>query len=224
MKKGKISGFICGFLVATLLFSTAAVGFASTGSKSITAVYNNIKLYVDQKLITPKDAAGNTVEPFIYNGTTYLPVRAVADALGQSVSWDNSTKSVYIGEQPEKTGVAEIPKNTVLMDKNKVKITYLGITKSDGLFGGVSINVKIENMSAQDCEVQIRDLSINNIMADGSFSCTVAAGKTAIDEIWVMEDDIDKTGYPASETSFKFYLFNWSNYDAFESSRIELFK
>lgn len=27
--------------------------------------------------IEPKDATGETVEPFIYNGTTYLPVRAI---------------------------------------------------------------------------------------------------------------------------------------------------
>ena len=103
MNKEKIKGFITGIVVMTLIFSTAITGFAASGSQSITATYNNIKLYVNQKLITPKDAAGNTVEPFIYNGTTYLPVRAVANALGQDVSWDNSTKSVYIGTQPSTT-------------------------------------------------------------------------------------------------------------------------
>ena len=82
MNKEKIKGFITGIVVMTLIFSTAITGFAASGSQSITATYNNIKLYVNQKLITPKDAAGNTVEPFIYNGTTYLPVRAVANALG----------------------------------------------------------------------------------------------------------------------------------------------
>ena len=40
------------------------------------------------------------MEPFIYNGTTYLPVRAVGEALGKQVGWDGKTKTVYIGEVP----------------------------------------------------------------------------------------------------------------------------
>jgi hypothetical protein len=39
---------------------------------------------------------GVSVEPFIINGTTYLPVRAVAEALDMEVSWDNASKSVRI--------------------------------------------------------------------------------------------------------------------------------
>ena len=40
------------------------------------------------------------VEPFIYNGTTYLPVRAVGDAIGKQVTWDGGSKTVYLGEAP----------------------------------------------------------------------------------------------------------------------------
>lgn len=101
--KDKLKGFIAGVAVMTLLFSLTITGFASTGSKSLTATFNNIKIYVDQKLVTPKDSNGNTIEPFISGGTTYLPVRAVADALSKEVSWDNATKSVYIGTQPTLT-------------------------------------------------------------------------------------------------------------------------
>ncbi len=46
--------------------------------------------------IQPKDANGFYVEPFIINGTTYLPVRAVADSLGIHVSWDSSTQTVIL--------------------------------------------------------------------------------------------------------------------------------
>ena len=62
--------------------------------------YDNIKLVIDGATITPKDANGSTVEPFIYNGTTYLPVRAVGNALGKQVSWDGKTKTVYLGDAP----------------------------------------------------------------------------------------------------------------------------
>ena len=50
------------------------------------------------RVFTPKDAAGNVVEPFIMNGTTYLPVRAVGEALGMSVNWDGNTHTVYLGD------------------------------------------------------------------------------------------------------------------------------
>ena len=65
--------------------------------KNIRVQYCGIKLVVNGAPVTPKDANGSTVEPFIYNGTTYLPVRAVGNALGQDVSWNGNTKTVYIG-------------------------------------------------------------------------------------------------------------------------------
>ena len=47
---------------------------------------------------TPKDANGAVVEPFICNGTTYLPVRGVAGAFGKEVEWDPMTSTVYLGD------------------------------------------------------------------------------------------------------------------------------
>lgn len=36
-------------------------------------------------------------ESFLYNGVTYVPARAVGEALGQDVDWDNNTQSVFVG-------------------------------------------------------------------------------------------------------------------------------
>jgi hypothetical protein len=70
--------------------------FAVSAEQAIKVVYNNIKLVIDGKQIDPKDANGKAVEPFIYNGTTYLPVRALATALGSNVAWDSSTATVNV--------------------------------------------------------------------------------------------------------------------------------
>lgn len=43
-----------------------------------------------------KDSSGKTVEPFAYKGTTYLPVRAVGEALNKKVDWDGKTQTVII--------------------------------------------------------------------------------------------------------------------------------
>ena len=55
-------------------------------------------LYIDDVKLNPTDANGNPVEPFVYNGTTYLPIRAVGQALGKTVQWDGSTNSAYLGK------------------------------------------------------------------------------------------------------------------------------
>ena len=98
--KDKIKGFVAGLCVATIVSS--GIVFADSISKTVTAVYNNIKIVIDGTQITPTDANGNVVEPFIIDGTTYLPVRAVAQALGKEVNWDGSSNTVYLGEMPER--------------------------------------------------------------------------------------------------------------------------
>lgn len=93
--KEKFKGIVIGAVGATLLTTTV---FAAPVAKNAQLFFNNIKIFVDDVSVTPKDAQGNVVEPFIYNGTTYLPVRAVSNALGKSVEWDGKTSSVYIGK------------------------------------------------------------------------------------------------------------------------------
>lgn len=44
------------------------------------------------------DASGNRVYPITYNGTTYLPIRAVSNMLGIGVEWDGATQTVLLGK------------------------------------------------------------------------------------------------------------------------------
>ncbi len=76
--------------------------FAANTAKTIEVQYMDIKLVVDGVQVTPKDANGAVVEPFVYNGTTYLPVRAIGEALGKEVDWDGNTRTVYVGKVPGK--------------------------------------------------------------------------------------------------------------------------
>ena len=68
----------------------------NVGTALYTLVYRGIKIILDGALITPRDASGNVVEPFIIDGTTYLPVRALSNALGFDVGGDNATSTVSI--------------------------------------------------------------------------------------------------------------------------------
>lgn len=90
--------FLSGMLVMALLVAMTLSVFSASQTKTIEISYGDISIVVDGKQIEPKDGAGNPVAPFISDGTTYLPVRAVANALGKEVSWDAATKTVYLGK------------------------------------------------------------------------------------------------------------------------------
>ena len=96
--KERLKGMIVGLLIGTAI--AGGTVWAATGMKTIDVMYDNIKIYMDGELVEPKDANGQTVEPFIYNGTTYLPVRAVGNAIGKEVNWDGVEKVVYLGAKP----------------------------------------------------------------------------------------------------------------------------
>ncbi|MDR0570296.1 MAG: copper amine oxidase N-terminal domain-containing protein [Clostridiales Family XIII bacterium] len=100
MNTEKLKGIAIGFLAAAVVFSVAGAVHASVGTFQLNATYANIKIYVDGKPIEPKDVKGDKVEPFIVSGTTYLPVRAVSEALGKDVEWDAENRAVYIGSFP----------------------------------------------------------------------------------------------------------------------------
>lgn len=95
--KRRLQGLIAGILLGAML--TSGVVYAKQISETAELFYNNIKISLNSQEILPKDATGNYVEPFIINGTTYLPVRAVANALGISVDWDGNTNTVILSNQ-----------------------------------------------------------------------------------------------------------------------------
>ena len=89
MKK-KISAAV---LAAAMILSTSVV-LAQSQAKEILVYESGAKIYADAKLVALDNA------PFVYNGTTYLPIRSVSDALGEEVSYNATDKAIYIGIQP----------------------------------------------------------------------------------------------------------------------------
>ena len=79
MKKKFIS-FAAGALTALLIGSTAMTALAASGAIKIEV--SPISVLVDSEVFQPKDINGNDVMVFTYNGTTYAPLRALAEAYG----------------------------------------------------------------------------------------------------------------------------------------------
>ena len=95
--KERIQGIIIGTVTTLFLFGT--LSFASHYSEYVERFYKNIKITLNGINIEPKDVNGNIVEPFIIDGTTYLPVRAICKALGLEVNWNSETNTVELIEE-----------------------------------------------------------------------------------------------------------------------------
>lgn len=98
MKK-RLQGILIGMLATLLL--TGGLVHAKDLSEKAQIFFRDIKIYIDGAEIVPKGSDGSVVEPFIMNGATYLPVRAIAEALGKDVAWDGKTSTVYIGKKDQ---------------------------------------------------------------------------------------------------------------------------
>ena len=221
MKKlNNLKWFSLGMAVSLMITVLAVPAFASTLTKTAQLVYNDIKITLNGSAVTPKDANGNAVEPFTIDGTTYLPVRAVANALGLSVGWDPTTKTVAF------SNAQSSPSGTVIYENNGVKITYLGISASDSYSGGEEVKLFIQNSSDKKYVVQTRDVSINGVMANPVFSCNVAAGKSAYDSIKFYSSTLKNCNVTSiNSVELVFHIFEDGNSDnRFDSGVISIKK
>lgn len=97
MKKRFLS-FAAGALTALLISSTAVTALAASGAIRIEV--SPISVLVDGEVFQPKDAKGNDVMVFTYNGTTYAPLRALAEAYGLEVGYDGERHIATVSKQP----------------------------------------------------------------------------------------------------------------------------
>lgn len=218
-----LKGFIAGVLTTLLLVSSICMAGASVSNIQKTLEYKNIQVSLDGKKLDLRDAAGNAVEPFMSDGTNYLPVRALAEALGLDVSWDGSTNTVVLktaGAKAEGTPATE----KLVYDQNSVNIYYLGITAGSSSLGGFQINLRIENNSSKGIMVQVRDFSVNGFMTDSVFSCEVAAEKKAASAIKLYQSALDQNSITnITGVELKFKIINTSDWtDSTESKSISI--
>ena len=131
MKRMKKAGsFIAGMLTMALIIALGASVMAVGSTTTLDDVMvGGIRIVVDGKELHPTDVNGKTVDPMIHNGTTYLPVRAVANALGKAVYWDGPNFTVYLGDMngqleyptvmlKDMTSIARTPQATTALKDN----------------------------------------------------------------------------------------------------------
>ena len=135
-KVGK--GIASTIFASFLILSTTTVSDAAIVSKKV-ETDSKIKI-LNNNVLVP----GN-IGPIVIDGTTYLPVRSLAGALNKRVSWDGSTKSIYITD-------------TVDPDELKNEIFNLEkfIKAKDASISELEKSVKEKNTKITELESTIR--------------------------------------------------------------------
>lgn len=90
--------------LAALLVGAGLGAASSSGIQNVQAQLNaNIAIKYDGETQTLLDAGGNRIYPLVYNGSTYLPVRAISGLVGLAVDWDQASQTVLLGKQETRT-------------------------------------------------------------------------------------------------------------------------
>ena len=146
MKKGFYSGFLAGLLTTALVAGFTVTALAA--GRTIT-VDDGIQVTFNGAAFIPKDAQGNPVPVFSYNGTTYAPVRALCEAAGLTVRYDSGTRTAQITGPVAPTGGAAAGLITEEQAKT-IALNHAGVSAGDATF----FQVKLERHGA-DAEYEV---------------------------------------------------------------------
>ena len=83
-------------VVAVMIFviSITSISLAAPTAKNLKAYYNNIRVFRNGSQVSI------STQPFIVDGTPYVPLRAISELLEKDVTWDQSTYTVGINDKP----------------------------------------------------------------------------------------------------------------------------
>lgn len=110
--KFNFSSFLSGFLAAGILFSVSALAI----SGRMTIEVDPINVQVNGEVFQPTDVNGKEVPVFAYQGTTYAPLRALAEAYGLEVGYDAAANMATVTDPDVKTQDTTAPDTTAKTD------------------------------------------------------------------------------------------------------------
>ena len=117
--------------------------------------------------------------------------------------------------EPAQTQGQQATNEKTILDRDGLKITFLGFSEAPKPAIGYYINLRIDNMSEKDYTIQIEDVSVGNMMVPfGSyiFSPEILAGKSLNDHIWICNtENLGITEIKSAE--FSFLLFSDRDFD-----------
>lgn len=165
MNKSKI-------VLSALLAGALAVSSFAAGSLISINVDPSIKILVNGEEFKPKDANGNDVMVFTHNGTTYAPLRALAEAYGLEVGYDANRKMATVDSL---AGIYDMS-NTLLYEDQNIAISYCQNYQEETWLGTYyGVQLMVENKTEIELTFQADAISLNGFSYEVSGSDEVAA-------------------------------------------------
>ncbi|MCL1988725.1 MAG: copper amine oxidase N-terminal domain-containing protein [Firmicutes bacterium] len=94
--KQKLQGILTGIVLTTLLFSTITA-FAAAPT-TIDVIVGTVRTTLFGQEFVTRNAQGTIIEPFIHNGTAFIPVDTILQALGENAQWNAATNTLNFGD------------------------------------------------------------------------------------------------------------------------------
>lgn len=133
----------------------------------------SIKILVNGEEFKPTDANGNEVMTFSYEGTTYAPLRALAEAYGLEVGYDAEKKMATVAE-PE-TETAETEENTADGAETSSQKALEDAEFFIKLGGNISRNAIKSRLSYLGYSEEDADYAVENLRFDWSTRAEISA-------------------------------------------------
>lgn len=169
--------------VALTLFAASALAVSSFSAGTLIPIKvdPSIKILVNGEEFKPKDANGDDVMTFTYNGTTYAPLRALAEAYGLEVGYDAEKRMATVSD-PDPKDALEL--SDVLYSDNNIDVRFFK-TYTEEKYDRIEHGIYFQVTNKTDVELtfQSNSISVNGISySKVSGSDSVSANSTGFIE------------------------------------------
>lgn len=143
--KRQMKTLLAGILLGALLTSVIVPAAAGGLSETIGVLLNSVNVKVDNTVLAKENedytlASGEKVPySIVYKGTTYLPMRVVAESVGKEVGWDGASNTASIKDKtPQYVNPSDDEKQELSINVVKIDGKYyeLATKFTSGLMWG----------------------------------------------------------------------------------------
>lgn len=157
---------LAAILGVTIVASMGTGAYAATKLQEIKAHLNpEVKVKVDGAPVQLKNVNGNAIVPILYKDTNYVPARAIADALGVAVDYDQANRTIIFGEKIEGTALS-VGFKDMYHTKDPDSTTYKGKDYKEAYFNKGTGNRNIGFMLYPNKQHQTLQLQVAAIGSD----------------------------------------------------------
>lgn len=139
--KRELRGFIMGVIVSALLMSSVVL--ATPIEKMIEVVFNKVNITVNEEKVE--------ADNILYQGTTYVPLRAISEILDKEVNWDGKTNTASINDSTKALVTRVVDGDTIIVDFNgkEERVRLIGIDTPESVHPDKDKNVEFGKVASE---------------------------------------------------------------------------